>query len=90
MVIRSRKSSRDRDNKRGGRRKVFRKKVCRFCVEKVERIDYKDVQRLRNYVSERGKILPSRISGTCAKHQRQLSVAIKRARVVALLPYTGG
>ena len=90
MVIRSRKSSRDRDNKRGGRRKVFRKKVCRFCVEKVERIDYKDVQRLRNYVSERGKILPSRISGTCAKHQRQLSVAIKRARVVALMPYTGG
>ena len=85
MVIRSRKSSRDRDNKRGGRKRVFRKKVCRFCVEKVERIDYKDVQRLRNYVSERGKILPSRISGTCAKHQRQLSVAIKRARAVALL-----
>ncbi len=86
MVIRSRKSSRDRDNKRGGRRKVFRKKVGKFCVEKIERIDYKDVQKLRNCVSERGKILPSRISGTCAKHQRQLSVAVKRARVVALMP----
>lgn len=86
MVLRSRKSKSDRDNKRGGRKKVFRKKVCRFCVEKIEKIDYKDIQKLRNYVSERGKILPSRISGTCAKHQRQLSTAVKRARAVALLP----
>ena len=90
MVLRSRKSSRDRDDKRGGRKKVFRKKVCKFCVDKIEKMDYKDVQRLRNYVSERGKILPSRISGTCARHQRQLSAAIKRARAVALLPHTGG
>ena len=88
MVIRSRKSSRDRDKKRGGRKKVFSKKVCKFCVEKIERIDYKDAQRLRNYISERGKILPSRISGTCARHQRQLSMAVKRARIVALLPHT--
>jgi small subunit ribosomal protein S18 len=86
LVLRSRKSKTDRDKKRGGRKKVFRKKVCKFCVDKIEKIDYKDVQRLRNYVSERGKILPSRISGTCAKHQRQLSVAVKRARAVALLP----
>ncbi len=65
-----------------------RKKVCAFCVDKVERIDYKDVARLRKYISERGKILPRRISGNCAKHQRQLTVAIKRARHIALLPYT--
>ena len=64
-----------------------RKKVCAFCADKVDHIDYKDTQRLRKYVSERAKILPRRISGTCAKHQRQLTVAIKRARQVALLPY---
>ncbi len=65
-----------------------RRKVCSFCVDKVEAIDYKDVARLRRYITERGKILPRRISGTCAKHQRQLTVAIKRARNVALLPFT--
>ena len=66
-----------------------RKKVCSFCVDKVEEIDYKDVAKLRRYVTaERGKILPRRISGTCAKHQRQLTTAIKRARCVALLPFT--
>ena len=64
-----------------------RKKVCTFCVEKSEFIDYKDTQKLRRFISERAKILPRRISGTCAKHQRQLTVAIKRARHVALLPY---
>jgi len=64
-----------------------RKKVCAFCVDKVDYIDYKDANRLRKYISERAKILPRRISGTCAKHQRQLTTAIKRARVVALLPY---
>lgn len=72
-------------------RKHFRKrrrKVCSFCVDKVESIDYKDTAKLRRYISERGKILPRRMSGTCAKHQRQLSTAIKRARVVALIPYT--
>ena len=64
-----------------------RKKVCSFCVDKIEHIDYKDVARLRKCTSERAKILPRRISGTCAKHQRQLTVAIKRARHIALLPY---
>lgn len=64
-----------------------RKKVCAFCVDNVEHIDYKDVARLRKCTSERGKILPRRISGTCAKHQRQLTLAIKRARQIALLPY---
>jgi small subunit ribosomal protein S18 len=65
-----------------------KKKVCSFCVDKVTDIDYKEVSKLRKYISERGKILPRRISGNCAKHQRQLTVAIKRARAVALLPYT--
>ncbi len=65
-----------------------RRKVCMFCVDKVQHIDYKDLARLRRFTNERGKILPSRMSGTCAKHQRQLSGAIKRARVIALLPYT--
>ena len=64
-----------------------RKKICIFCADKVDYIDYKDTAKLRKFISERGKILPRRISGTCAKHQRQLTVAIKRARHVALLPY---
>ena len=64
-----------------------RRKVCGFCVDKVEHIDYKDTARLRKYVSERGKIMPRRMSGVCAKHQRELAIAIKRARIVALLPY---
>lgn len=64
-----------------------RKKVCAFCADKIDYIDYKDSLRLRKFVSERAKILPRRISGTCAKHQRQLTIAIKRARQVALLPY---
>ena len=65
-----------------------RKKVCSFCVDKVEQIDYKDVAKLRRYITERGKILPRRISANCAKHQRQVPVAIKRARNIALLPFT--
>ena len=65
-----------------------RRKVCAFCVDKVTSIDYKDTAKLRRYLSERGKILPRRMSGNCAKHQRQLSEAIKRARAIALLPYT--
>ncbi len=64
-----------------------KKKVCMFCVDKVDYIDYKDTAKLRRYVSERGKIVPRRISGNCAKHQRQLTTAIKRARIVALLPF---
>ena len=65
-----------------------KRKVCQFCAAKDARIDYKNTQRLQKYVTERGKILPRRISGTCAKHQRELTVAIKRARNIALLPYT--
>ncbi len=65
-----------------------RRKVCSFCVDKVDHVDYKDVGRLRKYVTERGKILPRRISGNCAIHQRQLTNAIKRSRQVALMPYT--
>ena len=65
-----------------------RRKVCGFCVDRVEVIDYKDVARLRKYISERGKILSRRATGTCAKHQRALTTAIKRARHIALLPYT--
>ena len=65
-----------------------RRRVCSFCVDKVEYVDYKDTARLRRYISERGKIMPRRISGNCAKHQRQVTVAIKRSRHVALLPFT--
>ena len=71
--------------RRGGIRR--RKKVCAFCADKIEMIDYKDTQRLRRYLSERGKIVPRRVTGTCARHQRQLTTAIKRARHLALLPY---
>ena len=67
--------------------KKGRRKVCQFCVDKVEYIDYKDIAKLRKYMSERAKILPKRATGTCAKHQRMLTEAIKRARQVALLPY---
>ncbi len=70
------------------RARKAKKKVCQFCVDKVADIDYKDVAKLRRYVSERAKILPRRITGTCAKHQRQLTIAIKRARHVALLPFS--
>ena len=64
-----------------------RRKVCNFCVDKVESIDYKDVARLRRFVSERAKILPRRVTGTCARHQRDLTTAIKRARQIALVPF---
>jgi small subunit ribosomal protein S18 len=64
-----------------------RRKVCQFCVDKMNTIDYKDTVRLRKYITERGKIMPRRMSGVCARHQRDLSIAIKRARIVALLPY---
>ena len=65
-----------------------KRRVCSFCVDKIEHVDYKEVGRLRKYITERGKILPRRISGNCAHHQRQLTVAIKRARQLAMLPYT--
>ena len=77
-----------RDMKRSGKMRRSKRKVCAFCVDKAESIDYKDVAKLRKYVSERGKILPRRITGNCAKHQRALTVAIKRARHIAIMPYT--
>lgn len=70
----------------GGQRR--RKKVCYFCANHVDCIDYKDVELLKRYISEKGKILPRRVTGTCAKHQRTLTVAIKRARIMGLLPFT--
>lgn len=72
-----------RDRGRRGRRRV-----CSFCVDKIDNIDYKEIGRLKKYITERGKILPRRISGNCAKHQRAVTLAIKRSRTVALLPYT--
>lgn len=66
----------------------FKKKVCNFCVEKIEEIDYKNPYSLKRFISERGKIMPRRISGVCSAHQRRLAIAIKRARQVALMPYT--
>jgi small subunit ribosomal protein S18 len=71
---------------KGGKRQ--HRKVCSFCVDKVSYIDYKEVSRLRRYISERGKILPRRVTGTCARHQRRLTDALKRARQIALLPFT--
>ncbi|MBO5051420.1 MAG: 30S ribosomal protein S18 [Clostridia bacterium] len=78
---------RNNENARPFRPVHRKKKVCIFCVDKVDGIDYKDVAKLRKFISERAKILPRRVSGTCAKHQRDLNTAIKRARQVALLPY---
>lgn len=72
------------EKRKGGFR---RKKVCQFCADKVDFVDYKDTEMLRKYITERGKILPKRITGTCAIHQRAVTTAIKRARTVALLPY---
>ena len=74
----------ERDNRNRGRK---RRKVCQFCVDKCQHIDYKDISKLRRFLSERSKILPRRTTGACAQHQRQLMVAIKRARQIALLPY---
>ena len=84
------KETRERQDRpeRPNMRDRRRRKVCQFCVDKVEAIDYKDTAKLREYISERAKILPRRMTGTCAMHQRQLTEAIKRARHIALLPYT--
>ena len=76
-----------RERERGPRK---RRKVCSFCVDKAEEVDYKEIGKLKRYLTERGKIVPRRISGNCAAHQRQLTKAIKRARHVALLPYSTG
>lgn len=80
------KEKQEKDNRKNFRRS--RKKACTFCVDKVESIDYKDVAKLRRFLSERAKILPRRITGTCAHHQRELTIALKRARQLALLPFS--
>lgn len=79
----------DGDDKMKKPYKTAKKKVCAFCTEKVNSIDYKDVNKLRRYITEKGKILPRRQTGVCAEHQRELTTAIKRARVMALLPFKG-
>lgn len=78
----------EKNDKDMRKNRKMRKKVCSFCVDRVENIDYKDVAKLRRYVSERAKILPRRVTGTCACHQRKLTRAIKRARHLALMPFT--
>ena len=84
----SRGDKKDKDKQQGQRRPMFRRrKVCKFCAEKLEYVDWKDIKLLQGFIPERGKILPRRISGTCALHQRKLQTAIKRARSIALLPY---
>lgn len=70
------------------RRRRTRKKVCNFCADKATHIDYKEIRKLGKFITDRGKILPRRVTGTCAKHQRALTIAIKRARIIALLPYS--
>ena len=84
-----RRNSSDRNKNDSKKRTYNRRKVCRFCADTNLTIDYKDPKSLRFFITERGKIIPSRISGTCAKHQRILMHAIKRARTIALLPYVG-
>lgn len=89
---RDKNSSRDSYDKGEGKGPLklrrAKKKVCSFCVDKVTDINYKEIAKIKKFISERGKILPRRISGNCAKHQRQLTSAVKRARHIALLPYT--
>jgi small subunit ribosomal protein S18 len=79
----------DKDKRPGGKMRTMKpkRKICAFCADKSKDIDYKDVMKLKRFLTERGKISPRRASGTCAKHQRQLAIAIKRARIMAMLPY---
>ncbi len=81
----------ERGGEEGGRGRGFgRRKVCRFCADKALKVDYKDQQALKYFLTERGKIIPRRISGNCAKHQREVATAVKRARMLAILPYSAG
>ena len=92
MVFGDRKKFQKKDKdkkKKGGKKKFFRKKTCKFCEDKVKVIDYKDITKLKRFVTEKGKILSSRMTGNCAKHQRHLATSIKRARQIALLPFAG-
>ena len=91
MAIPSRHQQQQQQSQEMGGRRYFyrRKRVCRFCAEKMDYIDFKDITLLQSYVPERGRIMPRRITGTCAWHQRKLSTALKRARTAALIPYIG-
>lgn len=81
----------DRGGEEGGGRRGFgRRKVCRFCADKTLKVDYKDQSQMKYFLTERGKIIPRRISGNCAKHQREVATAVKRGRMLAILPYTVG
>ena len=82
------RNGKDKDKKRGSRQLFRRRKFCRFTAEKIKQIDYKDIDLLKDFINENGKIIPARITGTKAHYQRQLGVAVKRARFLALLPYT--
>jgi small subunit ribosomal protein S18 len=84
------RGDRDGGDEGGGRRGFGRRKVCRFCADKALKVDYKDQGQLKYFLTERGKIIPRRISGNCAKHQREVATAVKRARMLAILPYTVG
>jgi small subunit ribosomal protein S18 len=89
MAFTRRPFNKDRKTKRSGQSALFkRKKVCRFTADKVEWIDYKDIDTLRDFINDNGKIMPARITGTKARYQRQLATAIERARFLALIPYT--
>jgi len=83
------KTKKPKKKKFDSKEKFFRKKSCRFCLDKTEKIDYKDAMKLKRFVTEKGKIMPNRLTGNCAKHQRKIAEAVKRARFVALLPYVG-
>ena len=83
------KRQKTKTKKFDSKEKFFRKKSCRFCLDKSESIDYKDIIKLKRFVNEKGKIMPNRLTGNCAKHQRKIAAAVKRARYVALLPYVG-
>ena len=87
MFKQSRTDRRKQTKKTSLKKKIFKKRPCRFCMDKIRDIDYIDYQKFQKFLTERGKIVPSRISGNCAKHQRQLARAIKKARVLSLLPF---
>ena len=88
MIERKKPASSAQDDKsKKPQKRPVKKKVCAFCAEKLQDIDYKDIPRLKRFISEKGKILPRRTTGTCAKHQREIATAIKRARIMALLPF---
>lgn len=89
MDNKNNKNAANGDDKTRVRRRPAKKRVCEFCQDKIAHVDYKDVEKLKHFVADNGKILPRRASGACALHQRELTVAVKRARQMVLLPYTG-